>query len=177
MSNDACVLTGKDHTILELMLDRCLGRDDPLRPLITRKLDGATVIAGDEVAEDVATLNSRVTFRANDGLPQSRILSRDHGGGSVGLTLPISTPRGLALLGLSVGQSFDLREIAGNDRVILDDVPYQPEAARRYQARFARPPVLRGRPKLRLIQGSGGMASPPHDRRLDCPEDPGPSAA
>ncbi|GHD24319.1 nucleoside-diphosphate kinase [Tianweitania populi] len=172
MSNDACVLTTRDFTLLQQMLNRSLGRDDPMRALLTRKLDGATVVGKDAVADDVATLNSRVSFRANDGLPQSRILTRDYQGGSVGLALAVTTPRGLALLGLTVGQSFIL---ASNDRLMLDEVLYQPEGAGRNRALFASTPVLRQRPKLRLIQGSGGIAAPV--QHSGYPDDPGPSAA
>ena len=43
MPHDSCILTTKDFTILEVMLDRCLGTGDPMRALISRKIESATV--------------------------------------------------------------------------------------------------------------------------------------
>lgn len=177
MSNDACVLTRKDFTLLELMLDRCLGLDDPLRPLLTRKLDAARVMPSEDVPEDVATLNSRVGYCVNGGTEQSRLLTRDRLSGPVGLALPITTQRGLALLGLTVGQSL-LLPTGGNDgrkqdRLTLRDVLYQPEAARRHLKDNAIRPTQGGRPALRLIQGGAAVCSATPDQ----PDDPGPFAA
>ena len=62
MSMDRCILTTKDFTILEVMLDRSLGRDDPLVPILRRKLNAATVVLRDDVPPTVATLSSRVSF-------------------------------------------------------------------------------------------------------------------
>ena len=39
MSTETCILTTKDFTILEVMRDRCLGRDDPLAPILKRKIE------------------------------------------------------------------------------------------------------------------------------------------
>ena len=65
MTKDTCFLTTKDFTILEVMLDRCLGRDDPLAPILKRKIEAATVMFRDDIPVDVATLSSRVTFSVN----------------------------------------------------------------------------------------------------------------
>src|SRR5690606_34061925 len=108
MSQETCILTTKDLTILEVMLARCLGREDPMAPLLRRKIDSATVVFSDDVPPDVATLNSRVNFSV-DGRSDSRILAQGVAGGSVGLYLPITSLRGLALLGLAEGQTFSLR--------------------------------------------------------------------
>ena len=84
MSQETCILTTKDLTILEVMLARCLGREDPMAPLLRRKIDSATVVFSDDVPPDVATLNSRVNFSV-DGRSDSRILAQGVAGGSVGL--------------------------------------------------------------------------------------------
>ena len=39
MATETCFLTTKDLTILEGMRDRCLGRDDPLAPILKRKIE------------------------------------------------------------------------------------------------------------------------------------------
>lgn len=174
MSTDICVLTTKDFTILEVMRDRCLGRDDPMARLIARKLDTATVVFRDDVPADVATLSSRVSFTVNSKGPDTRVLSHDRMPGAVGLFLPITSARGLALLGLREGQSFRLAGHDGSEEeVILDAVHYQPEAARREKELLSQTaPRTAGRPALRLIQGA--LTDAPSEPLFD---GPGPSAA
>jgi len=175
MSHDACILTTKDFTILEVMLERCLGRGDPMRELIQRKLGAATVVFRDDVPADVATLNSRVTYRVNDREPDSRVISQDRMTSPIGLFLPITTAQGLALIGLGEGQTFRLINSEGFDETItLERVHYQPEAAKREKdamARLASP--TRHKPILRLVGGTS-LEQPALPPGLD---DPGPSAA
>ena len=172
MSMDRCILTTKDFTILEVMLDRSLGRDDPLVPILRRKLDAATVVLRDDVPDSVATLSSRVSFSVDGRPADTRILSHDRMN-SPGVFLPITTARGLALLGLSEGQCFLLRGRGGaEEEVLLESVLYQPEAARRRQETTLQPEPQR-KPMLTLVQGGG-------QRTMDGAEgfdDPGPSAA
>jgi regulator of nucleoside diphosphate kinase len=182
MPHDACILTTKDFTILEVMLDRCLGTDDPMRALLRRKIESATVVFRDDVSPDVATLSSRVTFRVDGREPDTRVISHDRMISPIGLFLPITAPRGLALLGLSHGQGFRLTRPDGSEEyILLDAVLYQPEAARREReamARLATPAARRS--MLRVIPGAFG-ASPARSQRLTAPsddfDDPGPSAA
>ena len=172
MSMDRCILTTKDFTILEVMLDRSLGRDDPLVPILRRKLDAATVVLRDDVPSTVATLSSRISFSVDGRPADTRILSHDRMN-SPGVFLPITTARGLALLGLSEGQQFLLRGRGGaEEEVLLESVLYQPEAARRRQETTSQPEPRR-KPMLTLVQGGG-------QTRMDGAggfDDPGPSAA
>ena len=62
MTSETCFLTTKDFTILEVMRDRCLGRDDTLALILKRKIETATVMFRDDIPVNVATLSSRVTF-------------------------------------------------------------------------------------------------------------------
>ena len=144
MSQDACVLTTKDLTILEVMLDRCLGIDDPMAPLLRRKIG------------NVATLSSRVLFSIDGRDPDTRILSHDRMNGSVGMFLPITTFSGLALLGLTVGQAFSYPGHDGlGETVRLDDVLYQPETAKRERELLGGGMATMSRkPALRLIRGA-----------------------
>ena len=177
MSVDACILTTKDYTILEVMLDRSLGRDDPMAGILRRKLEGARVVLSDDVPIAVATLSSRVMFSVGGRQPETRVLSHDRMSSPVGLFLPITTARGLALLGLSEGQRFRLRGSDGaEEEILLEKVLYQPEAARR-QREVPLPPTpnAQRRPQLTLIQG-GERARSMTDDTEDF-DDPGPSAA
>ena len=167
MYDDACILTTKDLTILEVVSDRC-GPDDPLLPLLRRKIRNATVVLRDDVPDTVATLSSRISFRAGDGPDETRVLSLGRINGPVGMFLPLSTMRGLALLGMAEGQTCMIDEQGHEKPVTLLAVLYQPEAQRR--ARAVQP--VPQRPRLRLVSG-GAMAPEPSVAG----DDPGPSAA
>lgn len=182
MPHETCILTAKDLTILEVMLDRCQGAGDPMRAVLSRKIESANVVFREDISPDVATLSSRVTFRVDGREPDTRILSHDRLSSPPGIFLPITTARGLALLGLSAGQAFSLpKPDGGEERILLDAVLYQPEAAKREKdllAGLATPAARRA--SLRVIAGGnsgqlmgfGGRTSAPDD--LD---DPGPTAA
>lgn len=161
MPQDVCMLTTKDLTILEVMLDRCLDREGTTGVLLARKIRAAMVVFSDDIPPDVATIGSRIGYRVDDGEPDSRILSHDRMTFPVGLYLPITAPTGLALLGMTVGQSFRLDTPDGARHILLETVSYQPEAAKREraaQARLATPDMRRK--AFRLVSGTlhdGGL--------------------
>lgn len=179
MTAETCILTTKDFTILEVMRDRCLGRDDPLAPVLTRKLESATVMFREDVPADVATLSSRVTYSVDGRDPDTRILSHDRMTSPVGMFLPITTRRGLALMGLSEGQEFVLTDGEGRDeRIVLETVQYQPEAAKREKEALVRVSVSTPRkPALKLIRGAYYDQPRLWAGEVTGPDDPGPSAA
>lgn len=179
MTTETCFLTTKDFTILEVMLDRCLGRDDLLAPILKRKIESATVMFRDDIPVNVATLSSRVTFTVNGREPVSRIISHDRMTSPIGMFLPITTARGLALLGLSEGQEFTIANSdSREERILLDEVYYQPEAARREKEALERTnsPTL-GKSTLRVIRGTFYDQPRPVPVAHDGFDDPGPSAA
>lgn len=178
MSPDACILTTKDLTILEIMLDRCLGRDDPLMPVLRKKMASATIVFRDDVPAEVATLNSRVAFSIDGGETDTRVISHESSGASVGLFLPVTSARGLALIGMSEGQAARLTRRDGTEEtIVLEKVLYQPEAARREKDEREQAQAAR-RPALRLIRGAyyDEPRPVPAGRGGGC-DDPGPSAA
>lgn len=179
MTRQTCFLTTKDFTILEVMRDRCLGRDDPLAPILKRKIESATVMFRDDIPFDVATLSSRVTFSVNGRDPDTRIISPDRTTLPIGMFLSITMPHGLALLGLCEGSEFAMTDVDGREtRVKLHEVLYQPESARRAKETMARGSAVPSRkPTLQLIQGA--LHNQPGLVRLghDGTDNPGPSAA
>lgn len=179
MSEEICILTTKDLTILEVMLDRCLGRDDPMAPLLRRKIDSALVMFRDDVPENVATLSSRVTFSIDGRDSDTRIISHDRMTSPIGMFLPITSPRGLALLGLAEGQEFRLPNHDGvEERILLEKVHYQPEAAKRAkEAATNLAATGSDRPFLRLVTGGALRKPEPPVVPPDGFDDPGPSAA
>lgn len=126
-----CQLTTKDFAIVKTMLDRLAWSGGPLVALLRRKLATAQVVFSNEADADVVTLNSRVVFSVNGGAAHTRIITQGPMEGMVGQTVPITVPRGLALLGLRKGQSISLDDGRGKaETVRVDDILYQPEASR-----------------------------------------------
>lgn len=171
-TSKGCILTTKDFTILEVLQERGTGLSEPLAALLRHKLDCATVVFRADVPANVATLNSRIRYRAGAGEPETRIIAHDEIAGIAGLTLPLTTLRGLALLGLAEGESIVLPRDGGSapQRIVLEEVLYQPEAERHRSAQPARP-----RPPLRLVHDAGPLPVSVHPDGGD--DDPGPSAA
>jgi regulator of nucleoside diphosphate kinase len=138
--SDVCQLTTKDYTVLEIMLDWSTGSDELMRSILSRKLSSAIVTLRDLIPPTVVTLGSRVTYRIDNGSAETRIVGdADDMRGLVGLTvIPISRPRGLAMLGLAEGASATLRPQNGPaEKITVLKVVDQPEAARR--SRGSRP--------------------------------------
>ncbi|MDJ1462398.1 nucleoside-diphosphate kinase [Nitratireductor sp. GZWM139] len=174
-TRQGCILTTKDFTILEFLQERRHRFSEAYATLLRAKLDGATVIFREDVPANVTTLNSRVRYRINDEAPQSRIISHEELQGFVGLTLPLTTLRGLALLGLSAGDRLVLPHEGTDtpDRITLEEVVYQPESARRKMGASSQP-----RPALRLVHSAEAPAmAQPTFIAPGGDDDPGPSAA
>ncbi|MDW6022246.1 nucleoside-diphosphate kinase [Mesorhizobium sp. BAC0120] len=174
LENERCLLTTKDFTILEVMLDR--GQEAALTQLIRRKLDHATVIFREDVPAGIVTLNSRVSYRVGNAAPETRIVSQSRLNGLVGFVLPLTTLRGLALLGLAEGQSITVTTVDGETEMLsVEQVLFQPEAASRTLAHER----SRGR-RPRLVYDADALpsaivADDPFEKPV--PDDPGPSAA
>ena len=176
MQDQTCILTARDFAILEAMRARCLGYEDPMARLLDRKISAARIVFGDDVPADVATLDSRVLYRVGAGEPDTRVITSDATRSPVGLFLSVAAPRGLALIGLSEGEAFELTGPAGSEIVRLDRVLYQPEAARREKLALAAGASPEARRRgLRLIDGA--YADRPRPAGNGGFDDPGPSAA
>lgn len=179
MSNDNFVLTTKDFTILEAMRDNPLGRHAALLPLIVHKIGRAIVVFRDDLPDGIASINSRVTFRVNGGGSDTRVLSTGQATGPVGMFMPITTMRGLALLGLAEGREIVLTNADGfEERILLEKVEYQPEASLRERRALGQSTVAKGqKPLLRIVSGALDQAHRPISVTPDGFDDPGPSAA
>ncbi|MDX8453421.1 nucleoside-diphosphate kinase [Mesorhizobium sp. VK9D] len=171
-------LTAKDFAVLEAMLMRRRAFADPIAPMLERKLAASSVIATAAVEPDLATLDSRVIFRVGGGSSETRTLVRAEASAPVGSGLPVGTWRGLCLLGMSAGQSTLAERPDGRtEPILLEDVAYQPEAARR--AAQDRAAGWRGH-GLKLVYSAPADDWPLGGRgkiRQTEGDDPGPSAA
>jgi regulator of nucleoside diphosphate kinase len=135
-----CQITAKDFTILEAILERTRAYDRAFRCLLERKLSTARIVLRDDVDPQVATINSRVEYSVDDGPVDNRILI--HGGERTvrGLTLPVTTLRGLALLGLRADDSIIIsRPHDFAEEMRLHRVAYQPEATQRMSTQRSLP--------------------------------------
>jgi regulator of nucleoside diphosphate kinase len=114
------------------MIKRTPPYNEGLLRLLRRKLATATIVLPEDIAFQVATINSRVEYRIDNGRTECCVLVHGEDNASRGLTLPISTLRGLALLGLATGDSIPIERPDGRiETVFLEHVAYQPEGARR----------------------------------------------
>lgn len=129
--NHACLLTGRDYTILQAKLSRALADGDSMVPALRHKLRNSVVVFGKDISPDVVTLNSRVVYRREAGTMETRVVVDEGEWEVVGMTLPITTPLGLVLLGMSVGDRCVYIGSNGFEvTVSVERVAYQPEAAR-----------------------------------------------
>lgn len=187
MSNtECCQLTTKDYTILEVMLERYRGRDETMTAILRQKISKALVMFRDDIPSTVVTLSSRVAYRVNDGPAETRIIAHDEMRGLIGMILPITNPRGLALLGLDEGDSITITKVDGRrETITVQQVIYQPESAKREAVKLAsgtrpNPSQLRG-PILRVVHRSDEPLAQPAKKVMARVEngfdDPGPSAA
>jgi regulator of nucleoside diphosphate kinase len=180
-NNQVFRLTTKDYTILEIMLDRCLGRDDPLVPILKRKLSAAVVTFREDIPANVVTLSSRVTYRVNDAPAETRIVTHDVMRGLVGSVLSITNPRGLALLGVAEGERMTFVRADGSEETVsVENVVYQPESSLREKTRLGRAAASgqAPQPALGAARGSGDilLRAARSMFMTDCFDDPGPSA-
>lgn len=126
-----CRMTAKDFNTCRTMLAERAGDGSPFSVLLRDKLASATVLAEADIDPLTVTLFSRVEFAVDDEPPHTRILVRNaFQNGLVGLTLPLSTMRGLVLLGLRPGRTCVFDEGGRERTVFVRRVLYQPEAAR-----------------------------------------------
>lgn len=126
------LITDSDAIGLARILSRRNARRDPAAKILAAKLATARFVPGDDLPEDVASLDSRIAFRVNEGPVETRILVAGARKTIVGLTLPVETPRGAALFGLKAGEMVEAVRLDGTvERLALTEVLYQPERARR----------------------------------------------
>ena len=118
--NDSIMVTAADMAVLNNLRSYA-----PLR----RELERAVVVSSAAVPPDVATMNSRISYSDDgDGLTRTVSLAYPAEANAAVDKVSILEPLGLALLGLSVGQSIEWDFPDGSRRrLTLKQVQYQPE--------------------------------------------------
>lgn len=123
-------MAAADFQLCAVLLKQA-ARGSPFEKLLRLKLRGASPVADADLDPLVVTINSRVEFQIDDEPPETRILVRNEfRNGLVGLTQPVTTPRGIALLGLRAGQSARFSEGGKSRTITVRRLAYQPQAAR-----------------------------------------------
>jgi len=176
-----CLLTVRDHAILEAMLERCREPDGAYAALLRGKLAGADVRSDGSIPAAVATLDSRVLYEVDGKTAGTRLLTQGPVEGPAEAVLPVTTLRGLALLGLAVGEAIAILE-NGTPVTLTVRAVTRPPAPILREAAAPEP----ARPALRLVHSADDAAQPPQQpvahrrvvrRPFDGDDDPGPSAA
>lgn len=121
MERISCRIAAKDYAALSALLDDPASTDLDARDLIARKLAEADILVGSQPGEDVARIGSRVLFRINDSPVYERTLVLSSTA-PLRAELPVTLPRGLALLGLAEGQSSEVPGADAFETVYLEAV-------------------------------------------------------
>jgi regulator of nucleoside diphosphate kinase len=115
----------RDFHVLEQLFDSDI-TDPVFYRLLRAKIAGAAVIAHSVIDCDVATIGSRVDFIIDDQLCESLVLTVEPGARPSRLTLPVTTLRGMALLGLTGGDELMLEMPGGRQERLRLTKAYQP---------------------------------------------------
>jgi regulator of nucleoside diphosphate kinase len=129
------VVTERDKDRLFQVVDLFLAqRYDVLVDFLRRELTRATVVASEQVPRHVATMNSRVRYRDNEvGEVLTSTLVYPGEEDSLLGRVSVLSPTGVALLGLSEGQTILWATIDGRQKSLtLLEVLFQPEATGRF---------------------------------------------
>lgn len=128
-SGSACpALTARDFAALERLVRS--SPDARIAGALLRKLAGTRVLSGNVPTLRRAALGSRIVFAAEDGCPEARVLVLPMRHSTAGWTLPVTAPRGLALLGHMAGATVAVDRHDGTaERLRLLAVAHEPGAA------------------------------------------------
>jgi regulator of nucleoside diphosphate kinase len=122
----AIIVSERDLERLEGMLASLPGAET-----LRAELDRAQILPSEQMPADVVTMNSRIRFvvePAGKEMEMTLVYPRDFTGGQD--QLPVTTPAGIAVLGLAVGQQIEWLAPNGQTvRARIVDVTYQPERA------------------------------------------------
>lgn len=100
------ILSAVDYARLQGLMCTLIGSPTPLAALLRRKLESVAIVRPSDAGPDVVTAERTVRFRVNDRDREERKLVWPAAGKHADPSLlSLREARGLALLGLTVGQS------------------------------------------------------------------------
>jgi regulator of nucleoside diphosphate kinase len=127
--NSKLYLTSQDLDRLERLVQ--ISTKTPNVVALEEEIETAEIVERSEIPADVVTMNSRIRFVDEESGDETEVTlvypsEADASAGRVSVLAPV----GMALLGLSVGQSIEWPMPTGQSRRLrVVAVPYQPEAA------------------------------------------------
>jgi len=98
-------LTSDDHAVLERLMCTLSGSREPIATLLRRTLETAVIVHLEAGTDDLVTGDRRVRYTVNGAMEAEHLLTWDRPGSRDASAISLQQPRGLALLGLRVGQS------------------------------------------------------------------------
>jgi regulator of nucleoside diphosphate kinase len=110
------------------------GKDNVNLEQLEKELDGATVVPPKEIPDNVITMNSLVVIRDVDSGEEMRcwLVFPEKAGTSENM-ISVLAPIGTAMLGYSIGDTFEWEVPAGKKRFLIVDIVYQPERVGNYE--------------------------------------------
>ncbi|AXV18068.1 transcription elongation factor GreAB (plasmid) [Neorhizobium sp. SOG26] len=174
MSREAfCQLTAGDLNVLMSMLDQENDFSERFLVLLREKLNHSSIFFREDIPANVVTIDSQVFYQVNGVQAGPHVLVRNPGDDLPNFAISVQSLRGLALLGLAVGESTEICTDDGYcETITVEKVVFQPEAeARRRSARVEPRELLDHAPQI--------LSFRPKPRRVftGYDDDPGPSAA
>lgn len=123
-------LTTKEVDILTAVLERSSGKN-AFERLLRHKLNSATVHFPEDIPRDIVTLNSRVFYTVNGQHFGPHIVVQSQGDDLPAFALSIHTMRGIALLGMAVGDVAMVAYDNGrHETIAVEELAFQPESER-----------------------------------------------
>jgi len=112
-------------------------RDHTHLEVLSQKLESVEVVPTHEIPRDVVTMNSQVAVRDRDASRVSIYTLMFPGSGDISKgKLSVLDTIGTVLLGSRAGALIDWRVPGGSRRFRVEEILYQPEAARKSEAEF-----------------------------------------
>lgn len=103
-------LSARAASVLTAMLDNAPEAQPSFAALLRRKLNHSSISFGSDIPPGVVTLNSQVVYTVDGELAGPHLIVPNEGHDFPDYALSIHEIRGLALLGLSEGQSIHVEE-------------------------------------------------------------------
>jgi regulator of nucleoside diphosphate kinase len=177
--HNAVILTNRDYYILQAISMARQDHFDAASAMLARKLRRAIVVLPADLGPQVVTIGSWVRYRVGQGPVEERALVDRLAEDAAGLTEHVGTPLGVALIGMSIGQTatFPLGDGTLAD-VRVDAVLVQPQHTTGWFSAAASGAVRRSSNAavgnvvhlLRVGQHTRHLGPP-------TPDEPGPTAA
>jgi len=124
-------LSSLDFERIEALLEKH-GADFPARAALEAEMDRADVLEPEQMPPDVVTMHSTVRFTMLESEKESTltlVYPKEMDAGEEVGKVSIFAPVGVALLGLRVGDQFQMPSPAGQVTVRVDAITFQPESA------------------------------------------------